>query len=155
MLEFIDGQHPFGHGRGIEPIDALAAIQLIERLQVIPALQRQNRTFTLDPAFGLKRFVIAVRRAAITPRFILREGLRRLGIRRSRGVFIAVAQRQFRPQPPRQAAVAGVFEEGLGAGVIALLIIHRGQSIRVFQAAARAVLQQFDQFLFVRRLITK
>ncbi|MNO89660.1 hypothetical protein D3C76_811500 [compost metagenome] len=155
MLEFFEGQHALGNGGGVEPVNALAAIQLIEGLQVIPALQGQDRTFTLDPAFGLECFVIEVRCAALAPGFILREGLRRFGIGCGGRALIALTHRQFCPQPPGQPTIAGMFEESLGAGVIALLIIHRRQAVGVFETATGTVLQQLDHFLFVGRLITE
>ncbi|MNF89006.1 hypothetical protein D3C84_715110 [compost metagenome] len=153
MLEFVQRQHAFGNSGGVQPIDALAAVQLVERLQVIPALQGQDRAFALDPAFGFKVFEIEVRRSPVAPRFILREGLGGLGIRSRRGSFIALTHGQLGPQPPRQAALASVLEKGLGAGEIALLIVHRGQPVRIVEATARAVLQQLDQFLLIRRLL--
>ncbi|MNF66999.1 hypothetical protein D3C84_488030 [compost metagenome] len=155
LLELIDGQHTLSDGRSVEPVNVIAAIKLIECLQIIPTLQRQDRAFPLDAALGLKRFEIPVRCPSLAPGFILREGLGSLGVRGGGSRLITLAHRQFRPQPPRQATVAGVFKEGLGAGVIALLIIHGRQPISIVEAAARAVLQQLDQFLLARRLITK
>ncbi|MCY1462099.1 hypothetical protein D9M71_798370 [compost metagenome] len=118
-------------------------------------MQGQDRAFAVDPTFGLQGFEIEVRRSPIAPRFILWEGLGCLGIRCSRRRFIAIAHRQFGPKPPGQAAVASALEKGFGAVEIALLIIHRGQAVRIVEAAARTALQQLDQFLLVRWLITE
>ena len=155
MFELIDGQHTLGDCCRIEPVNVVASIKLIKSLQIIPALQGQNRAFAIDPTLGLERFVVVVRRSALTPGFILRESLGGLRISGSRGAFITLAHRQFGPQPPSQAAIAGVFEEGLGTGVVTLLIIDRRQTIRVIECAPRAALQEFDQFLFIGRLITE
>ncbi|MNR13386.1 hypothetical protein D3C85_1297910 [compost metagenome] len=97
LLELIEGQHPLGNRCRVEPINVLAAIELIEGLQVIPTLQRQDRAFTLDPAFRLQGFVIPIRGASFAPGFILREGLGSLGVRRSGRSLVAIAHRQFRP----------------------------------------------------------
>ncbi|MNE07124.1 hypothetical protein D3C80_997310 [compost metagenome] len=97
VFEFFEGQHALGHRRRVEPIDALTAIELIEGLQVIAALQRQNRALALDPAFRLHRFVIEVWRASLAPGFILRESLGSLGVSPGGSRFIALAQRQFCP----------------------------------------------------------
>ena len=124
-------------------------------MQVFTALQCENCAFPLDPTFRLDRFIGPVCRTSVAPILGLREGLCGFGVGCRGGIFIAVAQRQFRPQPPGESAVASAFEKSLGAGIVTLLIIHRRQPIGVFEAATGAVFQEFDQFFLVRRFIAE
>ncbi|MNP14279.1 hypothetical protein D3C76_1065930 [compost metagenome] len=123
-------------------------------MQVIAALQGQDRAFTFDTALGLHRLVVPIRCAPVAPGFIVRKGLGGLGISRRRGHFVAVAQGQLGTHPPGQAGVGSLLHKRLGTGVIAVLVTHRRQTVGVVQVVPGAGLQQFEQPFLARGFFT-
>lgn len=70
-LEFVKAQHPLGHGCSVGPVDVLAAVQQVERLHIVAAIQCQDGALAVHPAAGAYGFVSPVRGFPRAPLFIL------------------------------------------------------------------------------------
>src|SRR5690606_25653898 len=144
VLQLGAGEYPLGHFGGVLPVAVATAVELVEGLQVVAALQRQDGHLALHPAAWPERLDVPVGGGAPAPVFLGGEGSRGAGVGGAGGVLVAPLQGQLGAQPPGQTTVAGALEEGAYGGVVAMLVAQRGQAVGQL-GPDRRVLQQAEQ----------